>query len=87
VRVLSRMRIKASIISFLFTLLAGLAIGSSTRLVEWYWPSFTYDEAVSKLNQRVRYHRSAQLEFFKCPEDGVCRRMADGEVGTVVAIE
>ena len=81
------MRWKLSITSFLFAFTMSVAFVQWESLVDWMWPSFSHSEVVSLVGRRVRYRQSEEFNGYKCPFDGVCKRIADGERGMVVGLE
>lgn len=81
------MRLKASIISFILALAAGIGLGLEPPIVVRLWPSFSKEEAASKVGRRVRYSGTEKFRGMKCSEEGRCRSIGTGEYGTIIRIE
>jgi hypothetical protein len=78
------MRVKASILVFIFALVISFALAQRRSVIEWLWPSFTRAEAAGKVGHRVRYRHTDEFIGMKCPPDGGCKQIADGERGTII---
>src|SRR5262245_40669178 len=78
------MRAKASILAFIITLTGSLALTQRHPVIEWLWPSFTRAEVAGKVGRRVRYRSTEEFRGMKCPEDGVCKEIQNGERGTII---
>ncbi len=81
------MRWKSSIISFLLTLTTSVVVVERQAVADWLWPSFSRIEVEHIVGRRVRYRQTAQFIGMKCPADGFCKRIADGEQGAIVGLE
>ncbi|HEV8370181.1 MAG TPA: hypothetical protein VGQ39_19670 [Pyrinomonadaceae bacterium] len=81
------MRRKASIITFFLTLVIGVSFGLGRSITDWVWPSFSKEAAAVMVGRRVRHRRSEKFVLMKSSDDGVCREVKDGELGTVIGIE
>jgi len=80
------MRLMLNILAMV-VLVIGVVLLQSKSVVEWWWPSFTADEVVGKVGRRVRYRHTNEFNGYKCPADGYCKRVTDGETGVVVGLE
>ena len=81
------MRLKASLISFFLALTVGIGLVRAQSVVDWLWPSFTKAEAAPHLGHRVRHRHTEKFTLMKCPEEGFCKNVREGEYGTVIGIE
>lgn len=81
------MRWKQSIISFLFAFTMSVAFAQWQSVVDWLWPSFDQAEVAGMVGRSVRYRQSEKFTGHKCPAEGFCKRIVDGEQGVVVGLE
>lgn len=81
------MRVKGALASFLTTLTVGVCIGLAPSIMLWLFPSFSKEEAEVKIGRRVRHRHTEKFVLMKCPAKGFCKRVHDGETGSVTSIE
>jgi hypothetical protein len=72
--------------SFFLTLMIGIVAARVSSVIEWLWPSFSMEEAAPVVGHRVRHRPTEEFRLMKCPEDGLCKEVREGESGTVIGI-
>ena len=81
------MRFRNRIISFGLTFATGVGLALEPSITDRLWPSFSQGEAAVEVGGRVRNRRAKEFRGMKCPEEGFCEEVLEGEPGTIIGAE